>query len=254
MARQLDPARPEPDPADLSLSAGEASAARVVGPSGSMSFGYPAFTPAESVEFSAQIWGVGETGFEQIGNAEVIRAGLGARDAGWDPLTDPWPAVERSVATIAQETEPWPDTFDRPTPTDLMTQPVDLEALFAAEPPINADHPSGPLPQAGSWPPPAAVPDSLGPWLDTTETVRYDATLSGALGSPERGFRDGCWYSVLTTAERPISVGAALRSHPQLAGQITQLACWWIRRNPMSERALDLASELANAVADLARR
>jgi hypothetical protein len=50
-----------------------------------------------------------------------------------------------------------------------------------------------------------------------------------------------------------VSAAEALRTHPQLSGQITQLVCWFLRRDPMSERALDLAAELAIGVADLAR-
>jgi hypothetical protein len=260
-----------PDPADPALLTGpDVTSERVAGGSVAPAFGYPAFAPAESggFEFRSESWHVGEAGFEQIGDAEVIRRGLAqcapVPSADWDPLTDPLPATAGRIAHRSEaDTQAWDPAAEYTQPIELWgalaepldelrTQPVDLSALFRPQPDLPGDHPSGPLPQAGVWPPVAAVPDSPAGWLDAAGSADYDATLAGPLGSPEHGFRGGRWYSLLASSARPVSTFDALRSHPQLAGQITQLVCWWIRRNPMSDRALDLASELAIGVAELA--
>ncbi|HEX3828828.1 MAG TPA: hypothetical protein VHV82_16315 [Sporichthyaceae bacterium] len=261
-----------PDPADPALlTSPDITSARVAGGCATPAFGYPAFAPADSggFEFRSQSWHLGEAGFEQIGDAEVIRRGLAQRppapSAGWDPLTDPLPATAGRLAHRPEaDTQAWDPAAEHTQPIELWatlaepldeqrTQPVDLSALFRPEPDRPGDHPSGPLPAAGVWPPVAAVPDSPAGWLDAAGSADYDATLAGPLGSPELGFRGGKWYSLLASSARPVSTFDALRSHPLLAGQITQLVCWWIRRNPMSDRALDLASELAIGVAELAR-
>jgi hypothetical protein len=261
-----------PDPADPALLAGpDLTSARLAGGSAAPAFGYPAFNRAESggFEFHSQSWQLGAAGFEQIGDADVIRRGLAQRppvpSADWDPLTDPWPTPAGRIAHRSElDTEAWDPIADHTQPIELWgtlagplddrTQPVDLSALFRPEPDRpEVDHPSGPLPQAGTWPPVGAVPDSPAGWLDAAGSADYDATLAGPLGSPELGFRGGRWYSLLAASARPVSTVDALRTHPQMAGQITQLVCWWIRRNPMSDRALDLASELAIGVVELAR-
>jgi hypothetical protein len=144
------------------------------------------------------------------------------------------------------------DSWFRPAdPAAVLTQPVDLHELFSAqddEP--YTDHPSGPLPQTGSWPPAGEVPDSPA-FLAQEISDAFDATLNGALGFVELGFRAGHWYSITDTASRPVSTTEAMRIHPQLASQITQIVCWYMRQHPMTDRALDLAAELSTAVNDL---
>lgn len=135
-----------------------------------------------------------------------------------------------------------------PDPSAVLTQPVDLRALFCAE----DEHPSGPLPQAGTWPPQGEVPDSPARLTGPQISEAYDVTLAGALGLVELGFRGGLWYSITDSHARPVTVAQAMRAHPQLSGQITQLVCWWMRQHPMSDRALDLATELALAVSEVA--
>jgi hypothetical protein len=262
----MDTADPA-DPADPALLRPDSRTARLTGGSAGPAFGYPAFTaaPRGDFEFHSQSWHLGADGFEQIGDADVIRRGLGRRreeSSDWDPLTDPWPsAADPSVATAQTDSEAFDSAAEHTQPIALwgtlavpleLTQPVDLAVLFGGDDDPD-EHPSGPLPQAGVWPPAAAVPDSPAGWLSEDVNASYDATLSGPLGSRELGFRGGQWYSLLAASARPVSAAEALRTHPQLAGQITQLVCWWIRRNPMSDRALDLACELATGVAGLAR-
>jgi hypothetical protein len=259
------------DPASPVLGNLDATSTRLAGGAGTPAFGYPAFAPAASgdFEFHSQSWHLGAAGFEQIGDADVIRRGLSQRppvpSAAWDPLTDPWPTqAERVTHRSELDTEAWDPVADHTQPIELWgalaeplddqrTQPVDLSALFRPEPDGPDDHPSGPLPQAGVWPPVTTVPDSPAGWLDAVRSADYDATLAGPLGSPELGFRNGQWYSLQASSARPVSAAEALRTHPQLSGQITQLVCWFLRRDPMSERALDLAAELAIGVAELAR-
>lgn len=137
-----------------------------------------------------------------------------------------------------------------PDSAAVLTQPVDLRALFCAE----DEHPSGPLPQAGTWPPQGEVPDSPARLTGPQISEAYDVTLTGALGLVELGFRGGFWYSITDSYARPVTVAVAMRTHPQLCGQITQLVCWWMRQHPMSDRALDLATELAMAVSEAAYR
>ncbi|MGQ0631855.1 MAG: hypothetical protein ACT4P1_12505 [Sporichthyaceae bacterium] len=130
----------------------------------------------------------------------------------------------------------------------LQTQPYDLWN----------EHPSGPLPQAGAMPANLIVPESPASLMSSsavaTATVAFDLTLTGPLGGPEFGFAEGRWLSITDTGTRPVSVSTVLIAHPEKAGQITQLACWWLRENPKRERAIDLATELSLAVSDLVRR
>lgn len=152
----------------------------------------------------------------------------------------------------------------------IETQPVDLLDL--------GEHPSGPLPRAGAWPPVGGVPESPAA-LERVERAekaeraeraekaekaekaesgdtapRFDVTLMGPLGDPEFGFQGGQWYSLTGESAREVTVGEAIVAHPDKAGPIVQLACWYLREKPSTSRALDLATELAMAVSDLARR
>jgi hypothetical protein len=162
----------------------------------------------------------------------------------------PEPVDHAALQTQPVDLTEWPDWEEAPiSPASVLTEPVDLAELFAPEP---WDHPSGPLPHMGEWPPTGEVPESPAEMFDPVSV--FDVTLTGPLGNVDLGFRDGHWYSICGEQERRVSVGEAMRVHPQLAGQITQLACWWMRQNPMSERSLDLATELSMAIAEQARR
>jgi hypothetical protein len=234
-------------------------------------------------------------------------------DPDWDPLVDPWPAIqavneptplERTVrdevdplglsyahssapssSSSARYVDPYP-TMEWTLvsdPSDLVTSASEVaelevpvveplpvpevvvpprdarrEAQLALETqPFELDlgeHPSGPLPRAGLWPPVGAVPESPAA-LETVETApRFDVTLMGPLGEPEFGFAHGQWYSLTGETAREVTVGEAILAHPDKAGPIVQLACWYLREKPSTGRALDLATELAMAVSDLARR
>jgi hypothetical protein len=115
------------------------------------------------------------------------------------------------------------------------------------------EHPSGPLPRAGVWPPIGAVPESPAE-LEKPAGPQFDVTLMGPLGEPEFGFAHGQWYALVGESAREVTVGEAIVGHPDKAGPIVQLACWYLREKPSTSRALDLATELAMAVSDLARR
>jgi hypothetical protein len=134
----------------------------------------------------------------------------------------------------------------------MQTQPVDLaELILAQDQEPYADHPSGPLPQAGEWPPSGGVPDSPAALTVPQISDAYDVTLAGPLGMVELGFRAGFWFSVTDRSERQVTVAEAMRRHPELSSQITQLVCWWMRQHPMSDRAMDLATELSMAVSEM---
>jgi hypothetical protein len=163
---------------------------------------------------------------------------------------EPEPIDHAALQTQPVDLTEWPDWEEAPvSPASVLTEPVDVADLFAPEP---WDHPSGPLPHMGEWPPTGEVPESPAEIFDPVSV--FDVTLTGPLGNVDLGFRDGHWYSICGELERRVSVGEAMRVHPQLAGQITQLACWWMRQNPMSERSLDLATELSMAISEQARR
>jgi hypothetical protein len=211
----------------------------------------------------------------------------------WDPLVDPWPAssavseptpLER---TVRDEVDPL-GLYQPQTTWTLVSDPADLhtsasevaeleirvadpvpapeivvaprdprrEAQAAIETqPVELDlgvHPSGPLPRAGVWPPIGAVPESPAD-LDKPAAPQFDVTLMGPLGEPEFGFTGGQWYSLTGESAREVTVGEAILAHPDKAGPIVQLACWYLREKPSTARALDLATELAMSVSDLAR-
>ncbi|MGQ0625239.1 MAG: hypothetical protein ACT4PP_11410 [Sporichthyaceae bacterium] len=206
----------------------------------------------------------------------------------WDPLSDPWPGEELEPtaleAVVREEVDPlglayptWlgsttgvpataqdPVLAEQPAPEaetaemDALSAEVE-HALLQTQPyDLWNEHPSGPLPQAGALPPDLIVPESpaelMTPPATARATLAYDLTLNGPLGGPEFGFAEGRWLSITETGTRPVSVSTVLHAHPEKAGQITQLACWWLRENSKRERAIDLATELSLAVSDLARR
>lgn len=153
------------------------------------------------------------------------------------------------TATQPVDLEGW---FRPADPAVVHTQPVDLaELILAQDQEPYAEHPSGPLPQAGEWPPSGEVPDSPAELAVPQISDAYDVTLTGALGLVDLGFRGGFWYAITDRAARQVSVAEAMRRNPELSSQITQLVCWWMRQHPMSDRAMDLATELAMAVSEL---
>ena len=181
-------------------------------------------------------------------------------------FVDPSPTVEwtlvsdtADLATSASEVAELHVPAPAPLP-EVVVAPRDprREAQLAIETQeVQLDlgeHPSGPLPRAGVWPPVGAVPESPAA-LDTVDAgPRFDVTLMGPLGEPEFGFAGGQWFSLAGDTAREVTVGEAILAHPDKAGPIVQLACWYLREKPSTGRALDLATELAMAVSDLARR
>ncbi|MDI2130393.1 hypothetical protein [Yinghuangia seranimata] len=82
----------------------------------------------------------------------------------------------------------------------------------------------------------------------------YDVVIRDALGHPVLGFRDGTWFH-LPRDLPPRAVGArtAILGHPEAAGPIVQVMCWWMREHPAHGHAVDLATELALLVGDMSR-
>ncbi len=212
--------------------------------------------------------------------------------ADWDPLTDPWPTryaglepaalghcvgeevdplglcydtaawapanSSTEIASPADITFAFPPALDEPeivVGVPVRARRREEQAAIQTQPVELGEHPSGPLPRAGVWPPQNGVPESPASLVQVDAPVaRYDVTLMGPLGDPEFGFGGGRWYSLIGEQTREVPVGDALSAHPDKAGQIVQLACWWLREQPNTARALDLATELSMAVAELARR
>lgn len=160
---------------------------------------------------------------------------------------------DRAALTATQpvDLEGW---FRPADPTAVHTQPVDLaELILAQDQEPYEDHPSGPLPQTGVWPPTGEVPDSPAALTVPQISDAYDVTLAGPLGMVDLGFRAGYWYAITDKSERQVTVAEAMRRNPELCSQITQLVCWWMRQHPMSDRAMDLATELSMAVSEMSR-
>ena len=83
---------------------------------------------------------------------------------------------------------------------------------------------------------------------------QYQVVLPDSVGQPALGFRDGVWVRVNAGAHRPVLIRSAIILCPHAAGSIVQIACWWMRENAHTSRALDLATELALCVGELARK
>lgn len=189
-----------------------------------------------------------------------------------DPLglsydTAAWTLANSSTDIASSAAELAGMAFEAPAPapaaepeivvrTPIRSVPREAQAAIQTQPVELGEHPSGPLPRAGVWPPTGAVPESPAGLVERDAPVarRYDVTLMGPLGEPEFGFGGGHWYSLIGEQAREVPVGDAMSAHPDKAGQIVQLACWWLREQPNTARALDLATELSMAVAELARR
>ncbi|MCF2532105.1 hypothetical protein [Yinghuangia soli] len=82
----------------------------------------------------------------------------------------------------------------------------------------------------------------------------FDVVLPDALGHPALGFRDGTWFRI-GPGHPPLPVGArtAILGHPDAAGPIVQIMCWWMRQHPGHGHAVDLATELALLVGEMTR-
>jgi hypothetical protein len=83
---------------------------------------------------------------------------------------------------------------------------------------------------------------------------QYQVVLPDSVGQPALGFREGVWFRVNAGAPRPVLIRSAIILCPHAAGSIVQIACWWMRENVHTSRALDLATELALCVGELARK
>lgn len=83
---------------------------------------------------------------------------------------------------------------------------------------------------------------------------QYQVVLPDSVGQPALGFREGVWFRVNGGVVRPVLIRSAIILCPHAAGSIVQIACWWMRENAHSSRALDLATELALCVGELARK
>jgi hypothetical protein len=83
---------------------------------------------------------------------------------------------------------------------------------------------------------------------------QYQVVLPDPVGKPAVGFRDGSWFRLNSGAPHPIPIRSAIILCPHAAGSIVQIICWWMRENNRNTRALDLATELALAVGEIARK
>ena len=83
---------------------------------------------------------------------------------------------------------------------------------------------------------------------------QYQVVLPDSVGQAALGFREGVWFRVNVGAPRPMQIRSAIILCPHAAGSIVQIACWWMRENARTPRALDLATELALCVGELARK
>jgi hypothetical protein len=82
----------------------------------------------------------------------------------------------------------------------------------------------------------------------------FQVVLPDSVGQAAIGFREGAWFRLNSGAPHPVPIRSAIIICPHAAGSIVQIVCWWMRENTRSPRALDLATELALAVGELARK
>ena len=83
---------------------------------------------------------------------------------------------------------------------------------------------------------------------------QYQVVLPDSVGQAALGFRDGVWFRLNGGTPRPVLIRSAIILCPHAAGSIVQIVCWWMRENAHLPRALDLATELALCVGELARK
>jgi hypothetical protein len=82
----------------------------------------------------------------------------------------------------------------------------------------------------------------------------FQVVLPDSVGQATVGFRDGVWYRLNSGAPHMVPIRSAIILCPHAAGSIVQIVCWWMRENARASRALDLATELALTVGELARK
>lgn len=82
----------------------------------------------------------------------------------------------------------------------------------------------------------------------------YQVVLPDSVGQAALGFREGSWFRLNSGTPHAVPIRSAIIICPHAAGSIVQIVCWWMRENTRSPRALDLATELALAVGELARK
>lgn len=82
----------------------------------------------------------------------------------------------------------------------------------------------------------------------------YQVVLPDSVGQAALGFREGTWFRLNSGSAHPVPIRSAIIICPHAAGSIVQIVCWWMRENTRSPRALDLATEMALAVGELARK
>jgi hypothetical protein len=82
----------------------------------------------------------------------------------------------------------------------------------------------------------------------------FQVVLPDSVGQATVGFREGVWYRLNSGSPYPVPIRSAIILCPHAAGSIVQIACWWMRENARTPRALDLATELALTVGELARK
>lgn len=83
---------------------------------------------------------------------------------------------------------------------------------------------------------------------------QFQVVLPDSVGQATIGFRDGVWYRLNSGVPYVVPIRSAIILCPHAAGSIVQIACWWMRENARAPRALDLATELALTVGELARK
>jgi hypothetical protein len=82
----------------------------------------------------------------------------------------------------------------------------------------------------------------------------FQVVLPDSVGQAALGFRDGMWFRLTGGAPHVVPIRSAIILCPHAAGSIVQIACWWMRENARAARALDLATELALTMGELARK
>ncbi|MGH3415518.1 MAG: hypothetical protein ACRDSS_03525, partial [Actinocrinis sp.] len=83
---------------------------------------------------------------------------------------------------------------------------------------------------------------------------QFQVVLPDPVGQAAVGFRDGVWFRLNSGSPHPVPIRSAIILCPHAAGSIVQIVCWWMRENARTPRALDLATELALTVGELARK
>jgi hypothetical protein len=116
-----------------------------------------------------------------------------------------------------------------------------------------ATAPAGPFTQAPT-PLTRATETRERSWYDELLGGReYDVVYDDADGYPLLAFAEGQWYDVTSSTPRAVPVRYALRRDPAWSGAVVQTVCLWMRGHPHHERSLELATELALVVGELAR-